>query len=216
LSNGRTDADDNFEPDDYSVMDDESEGGFEEWEFDEQLKLGESRPRKVFLDLLDASLALAWYRQTGNPLFAWDVLATYLPRNELPPPDLRDYLQEVCRAVARASGSGTAKNKRRAVIAASVVPAAGNRGSAFEQYRMIRQAWAIEAAVDDLKMRYKYRVREQTMQDIYDAVAEKFHISADSVKKAYSKRNPKGAVFSIEPLPRTGQAAAAGGAGRRR
>ena len=162
MSNGRTEADGNFAPEDDSVWDDEADGGFEEWEFDEKLKPGEARPPQVFLDSLGASFALAWYRQTGNPLFALDVLAACLPRNELPPPDVRDYVQEVCRAVARASGSETPKNKRRDVIAAGVVPAAGNRGSAFEQYRMIRQAWVIVAAVDDLKMRYKYSVREQT------------------------------------------------------
>jgi hypothetical protein len=177
--------------------------------------LGDRKPRppEDYLDDPNGSLARNWYKATtGNPLFAWHVLAACLDREGPLPPEIKPYFTNLCREIIRVANADMEPKERRKAIMDCVIPPGRGGNNAFTQYLVTRRNEAVVAAVDELKLRYGHWSGEQTLDNIYAEVAathDRKDVSqvkpgrVETFKKIYQKnRYDDWDIVVLGPRPR--------------
>jgi hypothetical protein len=160
-----------------------------------------AKPLQDFLDDPNRSMAANWYKQTSNPLFAWEMIELCLQRDLPFPPEVKAYLGTVSQRMARLPQTRMSANERRKAVADSVVPSRLGRGGSFENYRILRRDWAIVCSVDEMKLRSAYFSGAKTLFDVYEAVSETCRLTPNTVKKIYEKKNLNDQVWVEEIGP---------------
>jgi hypothetical protein len=147
-----------------------------------------AKPLETFFDGAKG-LAAGWYKCTRNPLFAWEVLAAHLERDDQLQLEVKTYFSDVGKQLIEISGPAVPSKEKRKAVADCVIPPGKGRDSSFAEFKLIRRNWAIVCSVEEMQGRSVYVIDSKTMEDIYCAVAVTCNLTWERVQEIYNENN---------------------------